>query len=57
MRGYDERFGIYAIDLNDPERARIPKASVSYLKDVTNVRKVEAEHDEIFVVKVFPAPA
>ncbi|XP_070507611.1 myrosinase 1-like [Chironomus tepperi] len=57
MRGYDERFGIYAIDLNDPQRTRIPKKSVSFLRNVTITRTVEAEHDDIFVVKVYPAPA
>ncbi|KAL7024949.1 hypothetical protein ACKWTF_013269 [Chironomus riparius] len=57
MRGYDERFGIYAIDLNDPDRNRTPKKSVSYLRNVTNYRTVEAENDEIFVVKVYPMPA
>jgi len=57
MRGYDERFGIYSIDLNDPDRTRTPKKSVAYLTNVTQVRYVEAEYDEIFNVRLYPAPA
>lgn len=57
MRGYDERFGIYSIDLNDQNRTRTPKKSVDYLRSVTQVRFVEAEHDEIFVVKGYPNTA
>ena len=57
MRGYDERFGIFSIDLNDQNRTRTPKKSVDYLRNVTQLRYVEAEHDEIFNVRIYPAPA
>lgn len=57
MRGYDERFGIYAIDLDDPNRERIPKNSALYLKEVAVSRNVTADRDEIFNVQMFPAPA
>ncbi|KAG5671234.1 hypothetical protein PVAND_001443 [Polypedilum vanderplanki] len=32
MKGYTERFGIYAINFTDPERPRIPKKSVDLMK-------------------------
>lgn len=57
MRGYDERFGIFSIDLNDQNRTRTPKKSVDYLRNVTQLRYVDAEYDEIFVVKGYPNPA
>lgn len=53
MKGYDERFGIYAIDLNDPERPRIPKKSSLIYGNVVKNMYVEADEDKIFIVKTF----
>ncbi|XP_025089742.1 lactase-phlorizin hydrolase-like isoform X2 [Pomacea canaliculata] len=33
-RGYSEKFGLYAVDLNDPNRTRTPKASARFYRDV-----------------------
>ena len=51
MRGYDERFGFYAINITDPLRERTPKMSVGFLRNVSIDRFVEAENEEIFVVR------
>ncbi|KAG5671229.1 hypothetical protein PVAND_001438 [Polypedilum vanderplanki] len=45
MRGYTERFGIYAINFTDPERKRIPKNSVDLMKQVVRDNFVEVEKD------------
>ena len=34
--GYTERFGLYWVDFNDPERPRIPKDSVSFYSSVAS---------------------
>lgn len=36
-RGYSEKFGLYAVDLNDPNRTRTPKASARFYRDVIKV--------------------
>ncbi|KAG5671228.1 hypothetical protein PVAND_001437 [Polypedilum vanderplanki] len=41
MKGYTERFGIYAINFTDPERPRIPKKSVDLMKQVVRDNFVE----------------
>jgi len=38
MKGYSERFGIYKVDYDDPNRARSPKASVEFFKQVLSTR-------------------
>ena len=32
--GYDEKFGMHAVDMNDPERKRVAKASARYFAQV-----------------------
>lgn len=36
--GYSVKFGLYSVDFNDPDRPRIPKASVGYFKQVLNTK-------------------
>ncbi|KAJ8936597.1 hypothetical protein NQ314_012212, partial [Rhamnusium bicolor] len=38
MRGYTEKFGLYSVDFNDPNRTRTPKSSVLFFKQVTRTR-------------------
>ncbi|KAG5671236.1 hypothetical protein PVAND_001445 [Polypedilum vanderplanki] len=45
MRGYTERFGIYAINFTDPERQRIPKKSVALFKDLMQNMYVEIDEN------------
>ena len=33
-RGYTEKFGIHAVDMNDPNRPRTPKASSVFLSQI-----------------------
>lgn len=54
MRGYDERFGIFAIDLNDPNRTRIPKESSKEYGKIVSARSITVDLDEIFTVQTFP---
>ncbi|XP_068894407.1 myrosinase 1-like [Tenebrio molitor] len=37
-RGYSERFGMYSVDFEDPDRPRTPKASAAYYKQVIATR-------------------
>ncbi|CAG9860118.1 unnamed protein product [Phyllotreta striolata] len=37
-RGYSEKFGLYSVDFNDPERKRTPKKSVSFFKQFLATR-------------------
>lgn len=41
IKGYTERFGIYAINFTDPERKRIPKLSVNLFKYVIKNNLIE----------------
>nr|BAB91145.1 beta-glucosidase [Neotermes koshunensis] len=40
LRGYSEKFGIYAVDFEDPARPRIPKESAKVLAEIMNTRKI-----------------
>lgn len=33
-RGYSEKFGLYQVDFNDPNRKRVAKASAKYYTEV-----------------------
>ncbi|KAJ8936599.1 hypothetical protein NQ314_012214, partial [Rhamnusium bicolor] len=37
-QGYTEKFGLYYVDFNSPNRTRIPKSSVEYFKKVLRTR-------------------
>ena len=37
VRGYSEKFGLYAVDMSDPNRPRTPKASARFYHDVIKV--------------------
>ena len=32
--GFTERFGLYYVDMDDPDRKRVPKASANYYKQI-----------------------
>lgn len=38
-------FGLYAVDMNDPQRTRTPKASAIYYKKVIETRRVDHEYE------------
>ncbi|CAK1594369.1 unnamed protein product [Parnassius mnemosyne] len=43
--GYTLRFGIYEIDMNDPERKRVPKMSALVLKEIIRSRVIDYNYD------------
>nr|AGP76180.1 beta-glucosidase [Rhynchotermes bulbinasus] len=40
LHGYTERFGVYAVNFDDPGRPRIPKESAKVLTEIFNTRKI-----------------
>lgn len=42
MKGYTERFGIYFVDFENPERPRTPKQSVGFFKELLSTRTLPA---------------
>lgn len=36
-RGYSEKFGLYFVNMSDPNRARTPKASARFYHDIIKV--------------------
>lgn len=45
--GYTLLFGIYAVDMNDPQRTRTPKASAIYYQKVIETRRVDHEYEPV----------
>ncbi|XP_068625409.1 myrosinase 1-like [Battus philenor] len=43
--GYSVRFGIYEIDMNDPERKRFPKKSALVYKEIIRSKVIDYEYD------------
>lgn len=46
MRGYSERFGITHVNFDQPNRQRTPKASMAFLRNIYQSRRVppHAQH-------------
>ena len=40
-KGYDDRFGLYRVDFDDPKRTRTPKKSAHFYKDVVANNRVQ----------------
>ncbi|XP_046986809.1 myrosinase 1-like [Schistocerca americana] len=40
IRGYTEKFGLFHVDFNKPDRPRTPKDSVNFIKNVFKTRKL-----------------
>uniref|UniRef100_A0A1B0DA68 Uncharacterized protein n=1 Tax=Phlebotomus papatasi TaxID=29031 RepID=A0A1B0DA68_PHLPP len=40
MRGYTEKFGLYRVDMEDPEKKRVQKKSATVYKDIIKSRKI-----------------
>ena len=38
--GYTERFGLYYVDTNDPQKQRVPKASAKYYASIIQHNRV-----------------
>ncbi|XP_077295381.1 myrosinase 1-like [Arctopsyche grandis] len=43
LEGYNDRFGLYYVDFNDPRRPRTPKASALYFKSILETRIIERD--------------
>ncbi|XP_025836755.1 myrosinase 1-like [Agrilus planipennis] len=43
MFGYAHRFGLYYVDLTDPQRPRTPKRSALYYKEIVRTRQLTYE--------------
>ncbi|XP_063629966.1 lactase/phlorizin hydrolase-like [Cydia splendana] len=54
MRGYTERFGLYAVDFSSPERTRTPRLSAFFYKEVLRTRTAVAVdyRPEEFTMKI-----
>ena len=45
-KGYDERYGLYRVDFEDPKRTRTPKKSAHFYKDVIANNRVEGANPD-----------
>ncbi|XP_026725123.1 myrosinase 1-like [Trichoplusia ni] len=53
MAGYSERFGLYEVDFNDPNRTRTPRKSAFIYKNIMKTRMVDHDYEpESYVMTI-----
>merc|ERR1712150_288083 len=51
--GYDEKFGIYHVDFNDPSRKRTPKASAEWYRDLIQDNGFHSGVSSVLPINIF----